>query len=271
MDPSNFDVYNLDLSNEDEDVTTQHCWRLAEKAPVPGKSEVHLWLIDLDPPETIIDACCSCLSCYERARAENFHFPQHRNRFIVAHGALRCILAAYANIPPRYVGFDVGKYGKPALAYPSVNGLTFNLSHSGDIALLGVAAGLQVGVDVERIRSDVAAIELAERFFATREAEKLRSLPSTQRKSAFSRCWTRKEAYVKAIGQGLSYSLASFEVAFAQGETARLVWADGGEIEGWRVYDAAPRAGYEAAVVVAGESHRLTYWKWKRSSSHLNA
>src|SRR5262249_23128168 len=153
----------------------------------------------------IYEPCCSLLSPEERERADRFHFARDRDRFVIAHAVLRQILALYLQSQPELIQFVQQKHGKPELA-PESNplGLTFNLSHSGEVALVAVAAHMQLGVDVELMRSDFGGEEIAERFFSRPEVEKLRLLAAHQRTRAFFQCWTRKEAYLKARGEGLS-------------------------------------------------------------------
>ena len=180
--------------------------------------------------------------------------------------ALRQILALYFGARPEQLQFTQQEKGKPemAAATNSIH-LTFNLSHSGELALLAVALHLQLGVDVECIRSDFGGQEIANRFFSRQEVEKLCSLPVGLRNQAFFHCWTRKEAYIKAIGEGLSKPLEDFDVAFAPGEDPALlaVRGDPDEASRWSFYDLQPGEGYAGALAVEGNSHQIKCWSWQ--------
>ena len=232
----------------------------------PAANEIHLWHIDLAQPPDAVAALRSLLPPDELARAARFHFPRHRDRFIVAHAALRDILNSYLAAHPERLEFVSGEHGKPDLA-PHSNplGLTFNLSHSGDRALVGVGVQMQLGVDIEQIRPDFAGCEIAERFFSPREVAALRAVPAALQVEAFFECWTRKEAFIKACGQGLSFGLDNFDVAFGPAEAPALlrVGPDPREASRWKLYDVAPAPqGYKAALVAQGSDHLLHLREW---------
>jgi len=154
----------------------------------------------------------------ERQRAERFRFERDRRRFIVAHGVLRDILGRYLKCSPAQVSFSYNQYGKPALAQESeAIGLRFNMSHSHEVALYALTRAREVGVDVELLREDFASLEIAERFFSRSEVALLNSLAPELRTDGFFNCWTRKEAYIKALGEGLSHPLDRFAVSLAPG------------------------------------------------------
>jgi 4'-phosphopantetheinyl transferase len=174
-------------------------------------------------------------------------------------GALRHILAGYLGCAPAEIGFSYTAYGKPFLRNEEKHGLRFNLSHSEDQALLAVTRGRVVGVDIEQIRPDFATEEIAKRFFSEREWKELRGLPAAERTTAFFRCWTRKEAFIKAVGEGLSFPLDAFAVSLAPGEPAALRWlrTDKDGARRWRLEDIAAPAGFLAALAVEGEVSRV--------------
>jgi 4'-phosphopantetheinyl transferase len=162
---------------------------------------------------------------------------------------------------PGDVVFSYGSRGKPELAGEPVNpGLQFNLSHSDSAAILAVTKGPRVGVDVERIRPEFGTDEVAQRFFAAGEVQRLQALQPANRADAFFACWTRKEAYIKALGEGLSVPLDSFEVAFGTSVPARLlaVKNDPGAPERWSLYDIAAPQGFKAALMAEGKDHQLS-------------
>ena len=163
------------------------------------------------------------LSDDEVERAARFVFEHHRRRWIAARSSLRRVLGDCLNELPARLRFVLGKHGKPQLDRPwRESGIEFNLAHSGDVALIAVCPQRRVGVDVEQLRGGVAETRLAERYFSLREAAELRSLPIEEQELAFFRCWTRKEAYLKAIGCGLAGGLQSFDVTLLPGEAPEL-------------------------------------------------
>lgn len=204
----------------------------------------------------------------ERVRAERFYFRRDRNHFIVAHGLLRLILSRYLNIEPSDLRFCYSPYGKPMLAKEfDGDRLRFNLSHSHGLALYAVTRARELGIDIERIRPDLTYEQLAERFFSPREVAALRAVPTSRRLGAFFSCWTRKEAYIKARGEGLSFPLDHFDVSLAPGEPATLLSTIGDPLETrrWslRELDLAP--GYAAALAVEGHDWRLKFWQWQQT------
>lgn len=229
-------------------------------------NEVHIWRIDLTAGEAEIQHCHRLLSRDEIERAGRFYFDKHRRRFTVARAAMRYILSQYIRFSSQELSFSYGPKGRPRLSGPLMDsGIRFNLSHSHEIALLGVTHELDIGVDVELVDTAFGKTEVAERFFSIGEINTLRGLPSNARAEAFFSCWTRKEAYIKARGDGLSIPLDSFDVAFGPGVQATLlaVRPDPTEVKRWRIYAMDSIQGYKAAVVVAGKDHDLRHMDWK--------
>lgn len=228
-------------------------WRPRPHPPL-GAHDVHVWRVPLDDAARA-ESYWPLLSDEERRRALRFVRDVHRRRFVAAHGALRSILADYVDANPAALDFVNGEYGKPALrdvsGRPSVE---FNLSHSDDLALVAVARARAVGVDLERW-SEVEHLELAERFFSPGEREALRALAHAPDlvEAGFFAAWTRKEAYLKATGQGIIRGLHHFDVALTPGEPARLL-ADRLDVDAtarWSMIALDPAPGYSAALVVA--------------------
>jgi 4'-phosphopantetheinyl transferase len=238
--------------------------------------EVHLWQICLSLPDSILGEMSRCLSADERARAVRFRFEGDRRTFIAAHSILRQILALYLGLSPERIELVKGRSGKPEITLASrCMPLFFNLAHSGTLALIGVNRGGEIGVDVEKIRPFPALSEIAHRYFTAREWATLENLDAAVREVAFFRCWTRKEAFVKAYGDGLLFGLDCFEVTAAPGEPARLLWAAGQAEAGqrWWMTDIEPEAGYVGACVVERPVFRVRMWEWalvgdSRSSSY---
>lgn len=209
---------------------------------------VHVWRVSLDQPDERLDRFRRTLEPDELNRASRFHFDKHRRHFIVARGFLRSIVGRYLETQPEALRFSYGPYGKPALASEHV--LRFNLSHSHEVALLAVALDAELGVDVEHIRADFASEEIAQRFFSRAEVEVFNSLPKDEQVAAFFRCWTRKEAYIKAIGKGLSQALDGFDVTLAPDAAPALLRAEGDDASRWLLTDLSAGAGYAAALAI---------------------
>jgi len=230
-----------------------------------SQGAVHFWQIDLSYDRKRVEVCRRLLSKDETERADRFHLEKHRARFIAARGAMRMILALYADLQPHQVRFFYGTNGKPEMAADLNNcELKFNLSHSRDRALFAVAARSRVGVDIEFIDHNVATEYIARRYFSSGEVRTLRALPAPQQAVAFFSCWTRKEAYTKAVGEGLSLALDSFEVAFMPELSASLVrtHACPDDRSQWRIYDIPTTQDYAAAIAVEGTNHNLQQQQW---------
>jgi 4'-phosphopantetheinyl transferase len=187
----------------------------------------------------------------ERERASRFHFEKHRRRFILGRGFLRALLARYLQIAPEDVSFSYGPYGKPALS-DERSALRFNASHSHELAVYAFSQHHEIGVDVEYIKKDFDVEEIARHFFSADEVQKLSALPKTERPPAFFRCWTRKEAYIKALGSGLSHPLDQFDVTLAPGEPAALLrdHSDPDAASRWSMFN-LELDDYAGAVAVA--------------------
>lgn len=215
---------------------------------------VHVWRTRLDQPVELQENYLRTLAEDERVRANRFHFDQHRRHFVVARGFLRVLLARYLDTTPEAVRFAYGPYGKPLLAGEhGESSLRFNASHSGDWAVYGFAQDHEVGIDVEQIKEDFGTEGIAERFFSAGEVQTLNALAEAEKPAAFFRCWTRKEAYIKAIGSGLSHPLDSFDVTLAPGEPAALARV----AELWSLFDLDVAPGYAGALAVESSGHSL--------------
>jgi 4'-phosphopantetheinyl transferase len=201
----------------------------------------------------------------ERARAQRFRFERDRRRFMATRGILRLLLASYAGIAPGEVRFTYGAHGKPVLAgSASAQSLRFNLSHSRGVTLYAVTHGREIGVDIEFIRDLPDAEAIARRFFSPAEVTALLGLPDDLRRDAFFRCWTRKEAYIKAQGTGLTASLVRFSVSLVPDQPAQLlqVAGDPDAPSRWSLCDLPAIPGYAAALAAADRTWTLRCWRW---------
>lgn len=247
---------------------TQHSclWSSPSSRLVLSTDEVHVWRASLDQPESVLQCLRTTLSADEAARAARFHFERDRWRFTVARGVLRAILARYLDLAPEDIQFSYGPQNKPALIDTRQNNnLQFNLSHSQNQALYAFACNRDVGVDIEQIRAMSDAEGVARRFFSTCEYAVFQALPPQRRDEGFFNCWTRKEAYIKALGDGLSHPLGTFDVSLRPGEPAALlaVRGDPGEVSRWSMRALTPVPGYVAALVVEGHDWALKCWHWE--------
>lgn len=204
---------------------------------------VDIYTIHLEADAARLDYFYEILSPEERERALRFRFAEHRRRSILCRGTLRETLAPYLEVEPAHIRFGYNRYGKPFVRDSRVH---FNLSHSGMFAMLGVSIGCEMGLDIERIDPRFAQDQIPERCFSPREVEQLRALPRGQQNAAFFRCWTRKEAYIKARGMGLALPLDSFDVSLGPDDPPALYRAGN-----WSIQDLEAPAGYAAAVVAA--------------------
>jgi 4'-phosphopantetheinyl transferase len=231
--------------------------------------EVHVWRATLGVTESVQVQLNQLLSESETTRAMSFRFTEDRRRWIVAHGVLRILLSRYVRLDPRLLHFDFNTYGKPFLAFPRPSTpLQFNLSHSRDVALYAFTYTRQVGIDVEYKRFDLDFEALARVSFSLNEQTALRSLPDDIKQQAFYNCWTRKEAYIKAQGKGMSIPLDQFDVSCLPGEPAALLQnpEDPHEIKRWALRELAPGKDYAGALAVEGGDWSLSCWQW-----HFNA
>ena len=247
-------------------MTTSHDTWLAPPSDVTlPNGAVHVWRTSLDLSAPQVQRLRQTLAGDELSRAARFHFERDRTHYTVARGVLRDLLSRYLKAQPHQLRFDYSPYGKPALAAPGHAALNFNVSHSHGMALFAITRGREIGVDIEYIRADFECAEIAERFFSSQENAVLRTLPAGVQHEAFFNCWTRKEAYIKAIGEGLSHPLDEFDVSLAPGEPAALLTSRGDprEVERWSLKELFPAPGYVAALAVEGSDWRLSCWQWR--------
>jgi 4'-phosphopantetheinyl transferase len=229
--------------------------------PIPplGPGEVHVWRAAV-APDAFVRALEALLSSEELARARRFHFEKDAARFVTGRATARCVIAAYLGVEPGEIRFFEGAHGKPLL--PDAPGLHFNWSHAGDVVAVAVASA-EVGVDVERTERITDLDAVAERVFSERELDEYRALEGDARRIAFFNGWTRKEAFIKATGEGMTRPLKEFDVTLAHAPV-RLQGLRGGDddVSRWSLHAFAPGDGYAGAVAVRAPAVRLHVLHW---------
>jgi 4'-phosphopantetheinyl transferase len=237
-------------------------WSLASPVAELASDEVHIWGVNLEVTEFWISQLEGTLSVEEKERAGRFYFERDRRAFTVGRGLLRTFLGCYLGKDPTKIEFEYNRYGKPLLS--AGDGIQFNVSHSGNIALLAFVRDRGIGVDVEYKRPEADYIKIAERVFSSEELAELASLPGGRRQEAFFNGWSRKEAYIKAHGQGVSLPLDQIVVSISPDEPAQLL-----NIKGtfdtparWQLRELKLGPYYAAAVIVEGSGWQLVCRQW---------
>lgn len=228
------------------------------------ENRIDVWRVSLEQRLEQETSLTEILAPDENERAKRFKFAIHRSRFIVARGALRQILSNYLGVSADSLAFQYNN-GKPELAGPCKSAsLDFNVSHSGELALIAVTQSRSVGIDIEEIRSEVDCLEVARSFFSKREQAALSALPSEKQRNAFFACWTRKEAFLKASGMGISVPLSTFSVSIEPDKEPVLeeVATNSEAVEYWSFANIRPKFGFEGAVVYAGHGCPIHCWDW---------
>jgi 4'-phosphopantetheinyl transferase len=220
--------------------------------------DVHVWTLRTGASDDVAAKFEPVLVRGERDRAAGFRFDHLRRSFVIARGALRCLLGRYLDLDPASIRFNYGSKGKPAVA--SAAGIEFNATHSGGLAAFAFTVGCQIGVDLEQIRPLTEMQHIADRFFCPEEAAEIRSLPPSERERAFFCCWTRKEAYIKAIGDGLSAPLDKFRVTLQPNEAARFIHLAHDIIaaKAWTLHDLCLASVYAAALAYRDRQRSLS-------------
>jgi len=237
-------------------------WNVAPGGLKPADGVVHVFSAPLDLSAMRLKELAQWLSDDEWERARRFHLERDHRRFIAGRGTLREILGALLDAEPAGLKFSYGKFGKPQIAAPvAAHSLHFNVAHSDSIAVYAIAKH-ELGVDVERIRALDETEKIATRFFSPREKNCLQALAEDQRQEAFFNCWTRKEAYLKAIGAGLDDSLSQIEVSLTPGEAAELL-STPEDSRPWQLHSLNPAADFVAALAVQPADSQLNCWSWK--------
>jgi phosphopantetheine--protein transferase-like protein len=242
----------------------------ASTRPALATNEVHVWRVPLDQPPEYLQQLRDTLAPEEKQRALRFYFEKDRLHYVAGRGILRAVLAHYLACHPAELTFAYSPKGKPHLT-GDTGDLGFNLSHSHGLALIALTRGRQIGVDLERIRPEFAGEQVAERFFSPVEVAALQALEPSERIGAFFTCWTRKEAYLKATGLGLSLPLDSFDVSLTPDEPAlQATRHDPTAAQRWSLLHVEPGPGYIGAVAVEGHGCRLFCTDWPGQIVHTS-
>ena len=229
--------------------------------------EIHVWSASLVQPENVVANLTELLSDDEKARANRFYFAKDRAHFIVGRGLLRKFLGNYLGLDPAWVAFDYGPFGKPALKAGEItHTLQFNLSHSNGLALYAFGWNRALGIDVEYVRAMANEDDFAAQIFSASESALIASLAGDQKRRAFFKIWTCKEAFFKASGDGLTRPIDQAEIAIDAEENARLVSIAGDRKQalGWRLKTFQPGINYQAALAFQGNQAKIRYREIER-------
>ena len=232
-----------------------------------SEGDVHVWRASFHQLDALLESFEDVISVDERAKARRYRFDDHRKEYISARGFLRFLLGAYTHQDPKDLKFLYNPFGKPAL-YPSSERpqVTFNLSHTHGFVLYAFSINRELGIDLEKIRPEAAHDGVAERFFSTQEVQVLRNLPVYAQPQGFFNCWTRKEAYIKARGEGLNIPLNQFDVSLIPGKPAELLASrvDPEDTNKWFLHALPMGTQYAAALAVEGSDWELKCWDWRK-------
>lgn len=251
-------------------LTSDARWPVHPEPPALGPGDVHIWRVDITPQATLIPPLLPYLSDDERAKANRFVFDRHRFRYIRARAALRMLLAQHLQIAPEDVPLSAAPGGKPFLAHPDAS-LYFNVSHSSDLALVAITKSGEVGVDLEAVRPHPDDwVALARRYFAIEEVAALERYTTTERVQAFFRGWTRKEAIVKLLGDGLRMPLDRFIVPLDETAFAPVLLSDGGVVP-WHLTPLTPAPAYWGACATYRRPDRVLLGQWSTGTSAFPA
>lgn len=239
-------------------------WQSSEDPIELQSDEIHVWKIELFGSPKTLASMRLHLSADEKARAERFHFERDRDRFVIGRATLRMLLAGYLRRRPGDLAFVYGARKKPALQRRTdEEELSFNITHSGDLALCGIGWNRNIGIDAEKFRHDFATEDIARRYFSAGEMAELMGLPTALRTEGFFNCWTRKEAYVKARGEGLHIPLDSFQVSLDPGRPERFLK---GVESIWHLLAIRPGPDHAAALVYSGDPSITRLFSWHSST-----
>ena len=229
-----------------------------------SEDEAHIWRVDLDLNESSQGSFLKLLSSDEKNRAQKFRFNKDSQNFIVARGILRSLIGRYLDTNPAEISFHYSEFGKPGIAN---NSLKFNISHSQNLALFAFTKKFNVGVDVEFVNPNFEVKDIATKFFSANEIMNLLALPEQEQTLGFFNCWTRKEAFIKAVGEGLSFPLDKFEVSLEPNKPAKLLATDWDQkaVSRWSLYSISPGANFVGSLAIEGMIEKVKFWDWQKS------
>ncbi len=247
----------------------ENVWKPPPQHLTLPPNHVHVWKANLSPPESKLAHLQTILSSDEQARAQRFKFPKHRKAFETARGLLRLILSRYLHTSPESLNFAQESHGKPFLLSPTTPPLSFNVSHSNDMVLYAVTLKSPVGIDIEYHKPKINIPALIQRICSTEEKEMLMALSPTEQKRGFFACWTRKEAYVKATGKGITVPLEKITVSLPTSPCVELrhLEDDEQDISLWTLSDIQVAPRYTAALAIKGMNNTTDYWAWEWDAS----
>ena len=230
-----------------------------------SEGEAHIWRADLELDDCFQSSFLKLLSPDEIDRSLKFRFAKDKRNYIVARGILRSLIGKYLDINPSQISFQYNEFGKPSIA--DNNHLHFNISHSKNLALFAFTNKLNVGVDVEFVNPDIEVKDIAANFFSANEIVKLLALPQKQQTLSFFNCWTRKESFIKAVGEGLSFPLDKFEVSLEPDSPAQLLATDWDpkDVSKWSLYSMTPGANFVGSLAIEGKVEKVKLWNWQQS------
>lgn len=238
-------------------------WETAPLTPLLQNQEVHIWCADLNIHDDLLQQMLNTLSHDEKERAARFVREADRLHFISARSILRDILSRYCGCNSKDIQFEYNAKGKPFLSKDQSHlKIHFNLSHSNDIALYAVSKMENIGIDIEYTKKDIHPLDIAERFFSKDEILLLSQLPTADQLNGFYKIWTRKEAYVKAIGEGISHPLDQFSVDLANHKSKIEFNSTSGTMGDWYIYDIVLHHHYTAALALSYDVPFIHYWRW---------
>ena len=240
-------------------------WQNSLHHPVLSKERVHIWRANLNPSPEEVTHLSALLAADETVRANKYRFPEHRRRFIVARGILRQLLGNYLDISPKSLKFEYSDRGKPHFGLNTGKAMQFNISHSEEYALFGFTYDRLIGVDIEYLREMPDAVKIAKRFFSPQEYELICNLDAKQQRQAFFKLWTAKEAYLKAIGTGLS-GLASININLDP-SCDRIYLSsndNSASVDNWSIYSCIPTPNYVGTIAIDARvtKQQIYFWSW---------
>ena len=230
-----------------------------QELPILKNNQIHVWLIHINSMQKYLNNYELILSNEEISRAKRYYFEKDQFSFIIRRGVLKFLLSYYLNISTEF-DFEFNEYKKPYLK--TKRPFEFNVSHSKEYALIAVTFGKPVGIDIEYINEDIDRLQIAQRFFSKQESDRLLALPEELQLGAFYNCWTRKEAYIKALGRGLYKSLDKFQVSIETGKPAQLLKDDENSISDWSLTDISLNKQYKGALATENKNFQTHYYFW---------